>query len=108
MPSDRVGDATLEALTAIGTPEAKTVVTDWRKRGVTLSPDQFEPLYPVSGSPPWVYGFSPSSRATTARRSFTAAAVVESGRPFWTLLSRLALVLEIRASSSLVGEDSRT
>lgn len=41
MPSDRVGDATLEALTEIGTPEAKTAVTDWRRRGITLEPDQY-------------------------------------------------------------------
>ena len=40
MPSDPVGEATLEALTKIGTPEATEVVAAWRKRGITLPPDQ--------------------------------------------------------------------
>jgi len=40
MPSDRVGEAILEALTKIGTPEATEVVADWRRRGITLPPDQ--------------------------------------------------------------------
>lgn len=41
IPSDRVGEATLEALAAIGTPEATAAADDWRTRGITLPPDEY-------------------------------------------------------------------
>jgi HEAT repeat protein len=41
IPSDRVGEAILEALTAIGTPDALAAADDWRTRGIALPPDQY-------------------------------------------------------------------
>jgi hypothetical protein len=41
MPSERVGEAILNALASIGTPEAKAAIDDWQKRGITLPPDQY-------------------------------------------------------------------
>jgi HEAT repeat protein len=41
IPSDRVGEATLEALAAIRTEDALAVADDWRTRGITLPPDQY-------------------------------------------------------------------
>ena len=40
MPSDRVGEAILEALSRIGTTKASEVAAVWRARGITLEPDQ--------------------------------------------------------------------
>jgi len=39
-PSEPVREATLDALMAIGTPEAKEAVAAWRERGAALPPDE--------------------------------------------------------------------